>query len=111
MSQGPAEGVCSRCHALVPVGETYVHETTVGAERFHRAPHRRRGVPCGPVFTSFHYRIVWQVHDHLVLPAPLSSRDSVRALEDRLEASIPQEPDRAEPPRVCLLIQELMDRS
>lgn len=107
----PAEGVCSRCHSLVPVGETYVHETTVGPERFHRAQHRRGGVPCGPVYTAFEYRLVWQVHDLLVLPLPLTSRDRVRALEARLEASIPAEPDRAAAPRVCLLIQELMDRS
>jgi hypothetical protein len=102
----PAEGVCSRCHGLVPVGDTYEHD----GDRYHRKERRKGGAPCGPVFTSFEYRIVWQVHDRLILPVPLVSLEQTRALEESLEEQIPSSPERIGRPRVCLLIQERIHR-
>ncbi len=93
------EGFCSRCGEPVRVADTYDFE----GRRWHRLA-RRKGVPCGPVFTRFEYRVVWQVEDYMFLPAPLTSQEHFQALADQIAA-------RAGVPRVCILAHEALSRS
>lgn len=100
MIEAPADGSCERCRARVPVADTYEHD----GRRWHRVGERRKGRVCGPVYTTFEYRLVFHVEEVVALPSPLASEDEWRALEQRIARATGAA-------RVCLMIREPIGRS
>jgi hypothetical protein len=83
-----AHGVCTRCKANVRLVDTYVE----GGEIHHRlAPRGARppkgGLVCGPVRTTWTYRVVYQAEHTIDLPFPLEAKRHFDAARVELGAS------------------------
>jgi len=85
LTEPPADGLCIRCRARVPLAETYEHWNEQGrkSERWHRQPAvgLRVGVPCGQVFVEFVYRVVWHCDDRIRRREPIETDEQWDALE------------------------------